>query len=99
MGLREVDTMIHIVSEGSEAQKDKEIWPKSQCCKTADACILFHNVNSFLRFYITQCGRYRIIGVNQPWLFYMNLNKLINPSEFQFAENWVSNVDEQKCTT
>ena len=26
----------------------------------------------------------------------MNLNKLINPSEFQFAENWVSNVDEKK---
>ena len=28
----------------------------------------------------------------------MNLSKFINPSEFQFAESWDSNVDEKNCT-
>ena len=39
MVLSEVDTVMHILNEGIEAQRDKEIWPKSRCYKIADIWI------------------------------------------------------------
>ena len=39
MELSEVDTGMHILNEGIEAQRDKEIWPKSRCCKIVDTWI------------------------------------------------------------